>query len=96
MPLYQLFYDGKKPREAPLLPKGISADSDEWGKSGDSARFLHRLRTLLGRISEVDRKLIMHMTFQLLCKNRPDPFSELRHLSPFGPSTNDRVTVAYH
>jgi hypothetical protein len=29
------------------------------------------LRTLLGRISEEDRKLIMHMTFQLVRKNRP-------------------------
>ena len=71
VPLYQFFYDGDLPPEPPVLPKGAAADNDEWGNSGDSARFLHRLRTLLGRIGEADRKLIMHMTFQLVRKNRP-------------------------
>jgi transcriptional regulator with XRE-family HTH domain len=71
VPLYQLFYDGEEPPEPPALPKGIQPDSDEWGSDGDSARYLQRLRNLLGRISEGDRKLIMHMTFQLVRKNRP-------------------------
>jgi transcriptional regulator with XRE-family HTH domain len=71
VPLYQLFYDGEEPPEALALPKGIQPDNDEWGSEGDSARYLQRLRNLLGRISEGDRKLIMHMTFQLVRKNRP-------------------------
>jgi transcriptional regulator with XRE-family HTH domain len=71
VPLYQLFYDGEEPPQLPALPKGVSQDSEEWGSEGDSARYLQRLRTLLGRISEGDRKLIMHMTFQLVRKNRP-------------------------
>lgn len=71
VPLYQLFYDGEEPPQPPALPKGVTADSDEWGSEGNSARYLQRLRTLLGRISEGDRKLIMHMTFQLVRKNRP-------------------------
>jgi transcriptional regulator with XRE-family HTH domain len=71
VPLYQLFYDGEEPPEAPAFPKGIQPGSDEWGSDGDSVRYLQRLRNLLGRISEGDRKLILHMTFQLVRKNRP-------------------------
>ncbi len=71
VPLYQFFYDGEAPPELQSLPKGISDDIDEWGSSGESARFFQRLRQLLGRLSENDRKLILHMTFQMVRKNRP-------------------------
>ena len=70
IPMYQLFYDGEAPPEPPSLPEGMSAGSDEWGSAGESARFFHRLRQVLGRLSESDRKLIMHMTFQLVRRNR--------------------------
>jgi len=70
VPMYQLFYDGEAPPEIPSLPKGISADSVEWGSSGESAHFFDRLQQVLGRLSEADRKLIMHMTFQLARRNR--------------------------
>jgi transcriptional regulator with XRE-family HTH domain len=71
IPMYQLFYDGEAPPEPPSLPEGMSAGSDEWGSAGESARFFHRLRQVLGRLSESDRKLIMHMTFQLVRRKRP-------------------------
>jgi transcriptional regulator with XRE-family HTH domain len=71
VPMYQLFYDGEVPPELKSLPKGISANSEEWGSSGESAHFFQQLRQILGRLSEADRKLIMHMTFQLVRKNRP-------------------------
>ncbi len=71
VPMYQLFYDGEAPPEIPTLPQGMSADSDEWGNSGESARFFQRLQQLLGRLSEADRKLIMHMTHQLVRRKRP-------------------------
>ncbi len=71
VPLYQFFYDGQEPPEIHSLPKGISTDRAEWGNSDESARYLQRLRELLGRISEEDRKLILHMAFQLVRKNRP-------------------------
>jgi transcriptional regulator with XRE-family HTH domain len=71
IPMYQLFYDGEAPPQIPTLPEGMSADSDEWGSSGESAKFFHRLRHLLGRLSDPDRKLIMHMTFQMVRKRRP-------------------------
>jgi len=70
VPMYQLFYDGEAPPEIPALPPGMPADKDEWGSSGEPAKFLQRLRQLLGRVSEGDRKLIMHMTFQMVRKKR--------------------------
>ncbi|SRR6266436_1913525 len=71
VPMYQLFYDGDARPEIPALPEGASLETDEWGKSGESAKFFQRLRQLLGRVSQADRKLILHMTFQLVRRNRP-------------------------
>ena len=70
VPMSQLFYDGEQP-DVPFLAKGISAGCDEWGSSGEPAKFFKRLHQLLSRLSADDRKLIMHMTFQLVRKNRP-------------------------
>src|SRR5205814_9858389 len=65
VPMYQLFYDGETPPEIPSLPRGLSSESVEWGSDGESADFLKRLRQLLGRLSNEDRKLIPHMPSQL-------------------------------
>jgi hypothetical protein len=69
--MYQLFYDGEEPPEIPCVPPGMPADRDEWGSSGEPAKFFQRLRQLLSRLSDDDRKLIMHMTFQMVRKKRP-------------------------
>src|SRR5260370_38622429 len=71
VPMHQLFYEGEAPPEIPSLPTDIPADSVEWGSSGESALFFNRLQQVLGRLSEADRKLIMHMTFQLARRKRP-------------------------
>jgi transcriptional regulator with XRE-family HTH domain len=65
VPMYQLFYDGETPPEVPALPKSLTSNGAEWGSEGESAEFFKRLRQLLGRLSSEDRKLILHMTFQL-------------------------------
>ena len=61
VPLYHLFYEGEEPPELPNLLKGNSARGDAWGSSGRDARFLSKLRRLLGKSSEEDRKLLLHM-----------------------------------
>jgi transcriptional regulator with XRE-family HTH domain len=61
VPLYQLFYDGEEPPELPNLPKRKTADDIVWGQSGKEARFLNRLRRLLSRIDEGDRRLLLYM-----------------------------------
>jgi transcriptional regulator with XRE-family HTH domain len=65
IPLYQLFYEGEKPPELPNLLKRKSSDADAWGSSGKDARYLNKLRRLLGKLAEEDRKLILYMTQKL-------------------------------
>jgi transcriptional regulator with XRE-family HTH domain len=61
VPLYQLFYDGEVPPELANLPKRMSSDDVAWGNTGKEARFLNKLRRLLSKTDEGDRKLILHM-----------------------------------
>lgn len=65
VPLYQLFYDGEEPPELPRLPKRRSADDIAFGSAGKEARFLNRLRRLLGKIEEPDRRLLLYMAQKL-------------------------------
>lgn len=58
VPLYQLFYNGEKP---PKLPTRRTSAEAEWGRSGKNARFLDKLRRLIGRMDENDRRLLLHM-----------------------------------
>jgi transcriptional regulator with XRE-family HTH domain len=61
-PLYQLFYDGEEPPKLPNLLQGKTSDDIVWGSAGKDARFLQKLRRLLGKVDEPDRKLILYMT----------------------------------
>jgi transcriptional regulator with XRE-family HTH domain len=70
VPMYQLFYDGEEPPALPKLPKRKGADEGTWGDSGKDAHALGRFRTLLGRIKEPDRKLLLHMAQQMAGANR--------------------------
>ena len=62
VPMYQLFYDGEEPPKLPNLPKQKSSDADAWGSMGKEARYLSKLRRLLSKTDEGNRKLILHMT----------------------------------
>jgi transcriptional regulator with XRE-family HTH domain len=61
VPLYQLFYEGNEPPNLPNLLKRKSSDDIAWGSSGKDARFLNKLRRLLGKTDEQDRKIILLM-----------------------------------
>lgn len=61
VPLYQLFYDGEKPPELPSLPKRKTEEEIAWGRTGKEARFLLKLRRLLSRMDEGDRRLLLYM-----------------------------------
>ena len=61
VPMYQLFYEGEEPPKLPNLLKRKSSDDVAWGSTGKDARFLSKLRRLLGKTREDDRKLVMHM-----------------------------------
>lgn len=61
VPLYQLFYDGEEPPQLPHLPRRKSADDIAFGTSGKEARFLNRLRRVLGKLDDGDRRLLFYM-----------------------------------
>jgi transcriptional regulator with XRE-family HTH domain len=59
VPMYKLFYDGDKPPEVPTLLRRKSSDEIAWGSAGKDAKFLNKLRRLLSKSNEDDRKLIL-------------------------------------
>jgi transcriptional regulator with XRE-family HTH domain len=61
VPLYQLFYDGEEPPKLPNLPKRKSSDEIVWGSSGKHGRYMNKLRRVLSKSDEHDRKLILLM-----------------------------------
>jgi transcriptional regulator with XRE-family HTH domain len=69
VPLYQLFYDGDEPPKMPNLPRR-RAGTLIWGDSGKDARTLMKLRQLLGRADEDDRRLLLFMAKKMV-KTKP-------------------------
>ena len=60
VPVYQLFYDGEEPPKLPNVLKRKSSGDIAWGSDGKDAKFLNKLRRLLGKANEDDRKLILY------------------------------------
>jgi transcriptional regulator with XRE-family HTH domain len=60
VPMYQLFYDGAEPPKVPNLIARKASDDIAWGSSGKDAEFLRKLRRLLGKAEEQDRKLVLY------------------------------------
>jgi transcriptional regulator with XRE-family HTH domain len=60
IPMYELFYDGEEPPKIPN-PKRKSSDDNLWGSSGKDARYLNKLRRVLGKTDAEHRKLILGM-----------------------------------
>jgi transcriptional regulator with XRE-family HTH domain len=65
VPMYELFYDGEEPPKLPNLPKRKSSDDIAWGSSGKDARYLNKLRRVLGKSDEEHRKLVLLMAQKL-------------------------------
>ena len=61
VPLYHFFYQGKEPPQVPNSLKRKSLDEGSWGSTGQNARYLRKLRRLLGKSHENDRQLVLHM-----------------------------------
>src|SRR5258706_1362200 len=67
LPMYQLFYDGEQPPEAPTL-SGVNGN--QWGTSGRASRYLFTLRKALSRMQPDDRKLLLDVTQRLASRKR--------------------------
>jgi transcriptional regulator with XRE-family HTH domain len=73
VPIYQLFYDGDKPPKLPNFPKRKTAADIAWGATGKDARFLTKLRRLLAKTAERDRKLLLSMTQKIATRKVARP-----------------------
>jgi transcriptional regulator with XRE-family HTH domain len=65
VPLYRLFYESNKPPNVPNLLRKSPAKT-EWGSAGKYEEFLNKLRRLLSKIGEEDRRLILHMARKMV------------------------------
>ena len=68
-PLYQLFYEGEEPPKLPNLPKRKSSNDVAWGSVGKEARYLNKLRRLLSKSDETDRKLLLQMAQKMTLRH---------------------------
>ncbi|HEY2461417.1 MAG TPA: helix-turn-helix transcriptional regulator [Candidatus Acidoferrum sp.] len=64
-PLYQFFYDGDGAPEVPTFFDSRSPSKNAWGLAGKDAQYVEKLRKLLGKSSERDRKMLMHLVQKL-------------------------------
>ena len=60
-PIYRLFYDGEESPKLPKLSLMRTQEPNEWGSDGKDRRTLDRLRSLVGRMEERDRKILLHL-----------------------------------
>jgi transcriptional regulator with XRE-family HTH domain len=61
VPLYQLFYDGEEmPVLANLTPR-TTAEEIVQSESNEENHFIHRMARLVERLSDNDRRLLLHM-----------------------------------
>jgi len=65
VPLYRLFYESNKPPKVPNLLRKSPAET-EWGSAGKDEKILNKLRRLLSKIGEEDRRLILHMARKMV------------------------------
>jgi len=71
VPMYQLFYDGDEP---PKLPASIMnmqvKESEDWASHGIGLRQFTNIRQALSRVTEENRKLILHVARHLSGRKR--------------------------
>ena len=68
VPMYQLFYDGDEPKELPAISKADRPIT--WGESGQSSRYVHKLRKSLAKMSDENRSLVMYMAQKVSRRKR--------------------------
>ena len=66
VPLYQLVYEGKQRPLPPRLPKGKRAAEVTRGTSRKEIYFWNKLRGLLARMRESDRRLLLYVARKMV------------------------------
>jgi len=67
VPLYQLFYSGEEAPPTPSLTprKSLEEMIADNNTNGEDAQFLLKLRTILGRLAEPDRDVLLNLAKRL-------------------------------
>ena len=68
IPMYQLFYDGDEPKQLPAI--SLADRPIAWGESGQSSRYLDRLKKALAKMGDADRSLVMYMAQKVSRRRR--------------------------
>lgn len=74
VPLYQIFYDGRKVPALPIVPNRMRGGHTGWAGSGKEARFLRLLNQLLACMDDADRRLLFYIA-QKIAGHRTHPRS---------------------
>ncbi len=67
VPMYQLFYDGKKPPARDIPP---ATTTKSWGSSGGDAKTFHKFRKLMSRTTESDLRLLLFVAQKMSQKKK--------------------------
>jgi transcriptional regulator with XRE-family HTH domain len=67
VPMYQLFYDGKKP---PALNIPTETVPKDWGRSRSDAKTVEKFRRLMSRANKSDLKLLLSMAQKMSRKKK--------------------------
>jgi transcriptional regulator with XRE-family HTH domain len=67
VPMYQLFYDGKKPSAPNILRDAVAKG---WGRSASEAKTFAKFRRLMSRANESDLKLLLSMAQKMSQKKK--------------------------
>jgi transcriptional regulator with XRE-family HTH domain len=70
MPLYQLLYDGDQPPRPDVPAAWTESSGNAWGSSGKDLRFIRKLRSLLSKMDQHDRTLLLFTLHQMAKKNK--------------------------
>jgi transcriptional regulator with XRE-family HTH domain len=66
LPLFRLFYDGEEPPTLPHLSGRLSAEDVVLDQQSESdKKFMQKLKSILGRMDEQDRELVIHTARKL-------------------------------
>ena len=63
VPLYQLMYEGEEPPKPPTSTRKLPEHA--WGTTGKDAKYLEKLRRLLSKTDEENRKLLLQLAQRL-------------------------------
>ena len=67
VPMYQLFYEGKKPSAPRILTDAVPKG---WGRSGSEAKTFAKFRRLMSQANESDLKLLLFLAQKMSQKKK--------------------------